>query len=312
MLQRALQETLSFILTVVLVLTLVFLAVRALPGDPASIRGGTDASAAQVEAMRRALGLDLPLLSQYRDYWRDLLSGSLGESIRERRAVLAILYERLPVTLSLAALAFALSVLLGVGLGLLAGLRPNGRFDQTVLGFTTLGLTLPEFWLGFLLILLLAVRLSWFPLLGYPVEGGLLVRLHHLVLPTLTLAIPRAAVLARLSRAQMLEERRADYVRTARSKGLPPLALAHHIAANALSHLFPLLALELGGLLTGTIVVEQVFGLPGLGVTLLGAIAARDYPVIQGITVVAVLVYVLINWLADLAQTLTNPRLRYT
>lgn len=311
MIRYLLEQALSLLLTLVLVLTLVFVAVRMLPGDAASVRAGLDASSAQVEAIRRSLGLDAPLYAQYGRYWQQLVQGDLGASLRERRPVTLILVERLPVTLLLAALAFALSVLLGVGLGLWAGLRPGSPADRMVLGFTTLGLTVPEFWLAFLLILLFAVNLSWLPLLGYPQGAGLGLKLYHLLLPAVTLALPRAAQLARLSRAQLLEERSADYLRTARAKGLRPAQQHRHLAANALPRLLPLLALELGGLLTGTIIVEQIFGLPGLGLALLGAISARDYPLVQGVTLLAVLIFVLVNWLADLLQTVADPRLRY-
>ena len=311
MLSHLLRETFSLLVTLFVVLSLVFVGMRALPGDAASLRGGTDATQAQVTALRRSLGLDQPLSRQYAAYWQDLVTGDLGESIRERRAVASILLERLPVTLMLAGTAFTLSTLVGLGLGILAGSLPGGPADRGVLGLTTVGLTLPEFWFGFLLLLGFAVTLRWFPLIGFPADGTTLAALHHLTLPALTLAVPRAAQVARLARAQLLEERSADYVRTARSKGLRSLNVTRHIASNALPGLFPLLALQLGGLLTGTIVVEQVFGLPGLGLTLLGAIGARDYPVVQGVTLLAVVVYLLVNWLADIAQLLTDPRLRY-
>lgn len=305
------QQVLSLFITLALVLTLVFVGMRVLPGDPASVRAGLEASPAQVEAIRRSLGLDRPLLQQYRDYWRALLQGDLGLSIRERRPVVQILLERLPVTLSLALTAFGLATLLGLGLGLLAGLRTHSSVDRLVLGYTTFGLSLPEFWLGFLLILFFAVSLPWFPLLGYPAEGGLGLRLWYLALPAATLAIPRAAQLARLTRAQLREELSSDYVRTAHAKGLRRPAVGRHVAANALPGLIPLVAVDLGSLLTGTIVVEQVFGLPGLGLALLGSIAARDYPVVQGVTIFAVVVFIGINWLADLLQGLADPRLRY-
>jgi peptide/nickel transport system permease protein len=310
MLRALLLQLLSLAATLVLVLSLVFVAMRALPGDAAAILGGTEASDAQVEATRRALGLDLPLWAQFGAWWGGVLRGDLGESIRERRSVTRVIADRVPVTLALAGLAFSLSVVVGVGLGLLAGRRPGSKTDGGVLAFTTAGLALPEFWFGFLLILLFAVGLGWFPVIGYPTEGGPAVRLWHLLLPATTLAIPRAAQLARLSRARLLEELHADYLRTARAKGVRTMGLTRHVAANALPGLLPLLALELGGLLTGTIVVEQVFGLPGLGLTLLGAISARDYPVVQGVVVVAVLVYVSVNWLADVAHVAADPRLR--
>jgi peptide/nickel transport system permease protein len=311
MLRFALTQTLSVAITLGLLFSLVFVAMRALPGDAAAILGGLDAEEARVEALRRDLGLDRPLLVQYGAAWADLLRGDLGRSVRERRPVAAVLRERLPVTLALAGVAFGLATVLGLGLGLFAGRRPGTAADGAAMGFTTIGLALPEFWFAFLLILLFAVQLGWFPVIGYPLEGPLGVRLWHLVLPALTLAIPRAAQLARLARARLLDELSAEYVRTARSKGLPARAVTRHVAANALPGLLPLLALELGGLLTGTIVVEQVFGLPGLGLTLLGAIGARDYPVVQGVTILAVSVYIAINWLADLLQVATDPRLRY-
>ncbi|HLV13449.1 MAG TPA: ABC transporter permease [Trueperaceae bacterium] len=303
-------QALSFLVTLWVVLTLVFLGMRALPGDAATILGGMDASAEQIAVIRERLGLAGSLGVQYVGFIGDVARGDLGDSLRERRPVTAVLLDRLPVTLALAALAFVISLAIGVGLGLLAGLKPGGLFDRVTTLFATAALALPEFWFGFLLILLFAVNLGWFPVLGLPPTGLSWQASWHLLLPAVTLAIPRSAQVARLTRAQVLEQRRADYVRTARSKGLAGHAVARHIAANALPGVLPLLALELGGLLTGTIVVEQVFGLPGLGATILGAISARDYPVVQGVTLLAVVVYVGVNWVADLLQLVADPRLR--
>lgn len=305
-----LTQALSFVITLWAVLTLVFVAVRALPGDAATVLGGLDTSTAQVGALRQSLGLDRSLAQQYVAYWGELAHGNLGRSLRDQRPVTRILLERLPVTASLAGLAFLTSLVLGVGLGLLAGLRPGGTVDRLSLFLTTAGLALPEFWFGFLLILLFAVRLGWFPVVGLPTQGAGLRDLWALVLPAFTLALPRAAQIARLTRAHVLDELHADYVRTARGKGARAAGVGRHVAANALPGILPLLALELGGLLTGTIVVEQVFGLPGLGLAILDAIGARDYPVVQGITILAVTLYVGVNWLADLAQLLADPRLR--
>lgn len=305
-----LTQALSFVITLWAVLTLVFVAVRALPGDAATVLGGLDTSTAQVGALRRSLGLERSLARQYVAYWGELAQGNLGLSLRDQRPVTRILLERLPVTASLAGLAFVTSLVLGVGLGLMAGLRPGGTVDRFSLLLTTVGLALPEFWFGFLLILLFAVRLRWFPVVGLPTQGAVLNDLWALVLPAFTLALPRAAQIARLTRARVLDELHADYVRTARGKGAMVAGVARHVAANALPGILPLLALELGGLLTGTIVVEQVFGLPGLGLAILDAIGARDYPVVQGITILAVTIYVSVNWLADLTQLLADPRLR--
>lgn len=303
-------QLVSLVLTLWVVLTLVFLAVRALPGDAATIMGGIDSSAESIAEMRRSLGLAATLSDQYVSFVGDLVQGDLGDSIRERRPVTAVLLDRLPVTLTLAAMAFVISIVFGLGLGLAAGLRPGGFFDRLTTGFATVALSLPEFWFGFILILVFAVQLGWFPVLGLPPTGLSLRSSWHMLLPAVTLAIPRAAQLARLGRARVLEERSSDYVRTARSKGLSAGRIGRHIASNALPGIVPLLALELGGLLTGTIVVEQVFGLPGLGATLLGGISARDYPVVQGVTILAVVIYVGVNWLADVTQLIADPRLR--
>ena len=300
----------SFVVTLIVVVTLVFLAVRALPGDAATIMGGIESSAEQVAALRENLGLAATLGNQYVDFIGDLARADLGDSLRERRPVVDVLRDRLPVTVTLAGMAFVISLLLGIGLGIAAGLAPGGALDRFTTAFATAALALPEFWFGFVLILIFAVQLGWFPVLGLPASGLSLASSWHLLLPAVTLALPRAAQLARLTRALVLEERRSDYVRTARSKGLSPAVITKHISANALPGLLPLLALELGGLLTGTIVVEQVFGLPGLGATILGAISARDYPVVQGVTILAVVVYIAVNWLADMAQLLVDPRLR--
>ncbi len=296
--------------TAVLVATLVFFATDALPGDAAAVRTGTDASDAARAAIRAELGLDAPAYARYAAWWGDLLQGDLGTSYRERRPVATILAERLPVTAALASFAWLASLLVGVGLGLAAAARPGSAVDRGVLAFTTAGLALPEFWVGFVLLLAFAVTWPVLPLLGLPSDGGLGAWATHLILPVATLALPRAAQLARVVRATALERRRADWMRTVRAKGAGPLRQTRHLAANALPALLPLVALEAGGLLTGTIVVEQVFGLPGLGATLIGAIGARDVPVVQGATLLAVAVYVLVNVAADLAQAAADPRVR--
>lgn len=311
MLKFLFAQTLSLVTTLVLVVTIVFFAMRLLPGDPATLRAGLDAPPERVEAMRQALGLDRPVIEQYGRYLAGLVRGDLGESWRQRRAVTAVLMERLPVTLALTAVAYAFTLVLGLGLGFLAGRYAGSVVEGVVRTYTTLGLAFPEFWVGFILILLLSVQLGWFPFLGYPQDASLTVAIYHLILPALTLALPRSAQLARLTRTLVLEERAADYIRTARAKGLSEIAVSKHMAANAIPGTFPLAALELGGLLTGVIIVEQVFVIPGIGSALLGAISARDYAVVQGITILALVAYAVVNWLADLAQLITNPRLRY-
>src|SRR5690625_4348232 len=296
----------------VLVIAMVFFGMRLLPGDPAVIRAGLDATPEQIENTRRVMGLDQPLPLQFTSYLGGLLQGDFGRSWRQNRPVLDIIADRLPVTLLLAACAYGLSLLLGFGLGIIAGATPGSVWDRSVRAYTTVGLSFPEFWIAFVLILIFSVNLSWLPLLGYPEQAGLSERLRHLVLPAFTLALPRSAQLARLTRALLIGERNQDYVRTAASKGLGSLAVVRHVTVNTLPGTFPLAALELGGLVTGVIVVEQVFALPGLGQLLLGSIGSRDYAIVQGVTILAILVFTAVNWLADLAQAMADPRIRYS
>lgn len=312
MLRYLLTQSGSLLITMLLVIAMVFFGMRLLPGDPAVIRAGLDATPEQIENTRRVLGLDQPLPLQFTSYLGGLLQGDFGSSWRQNRPVLQIIADRLPVTLLLAACAYALSLLLGFTLGVLAGATPGSIWDRLVRFYTTLGLSFPEFWIAFVLILVFSVNLSWLPLLGYPEQAPLGERLRHLVLPAFTLAMPRSAQLARLTRALLIGERSQDYVRTAQSKGLGRLAVIRHVAVNTLPGTFPLAALELGGLVTGVIIVEQVFSLPGLGQLLLGSISARDYAIVQGVTILAILAFTAVNWLADLAQALADPRIRYS
>lgn len=307
-----LSQTTSLLITMLLVIAMVFFGMRLLPGDPAVIRAGLDATPQQIENTRRVMGLDQPLPQQFVNYLGGLVQGDLGSSWRQNRPVLDILSDRLPVTLLLAGSAYLLSLLIGFSFGIISGARPGSIWDRLIRGYTTIGLAFPEFWIAFVLILIFSVNLTWFPLLGYPEHASLAERMRHLVLPAFTLAFPRSAQLARLTRALLLGERGQDYVRTARSKGLGNLAVIRHVTVNTLPGTFPLAALELGGLLTGVIVVEQVFALPGLGQLLLGSISSRDYSIVQGMTILAILVFTAVNWLADLAQAMADPRIRYS
>ena len=312
MLRYLLSQSGSLLVTMVLVIAMVFFGMRLLPGDPAVIRAGLDATPQQIENARRVMGLDQPLLLQFTSYLGGLFQGDFGNSWRQNRPVLDVIADRLPVTLLLAGCAYALSLLLGFGLGILAGATPGSHADRAVRAYTTIGLSFPEFWIAFVLILIFSVNLSWLPLLGYPEQAPLADRLKHLLLPAFTLALPRSSQLARLTRALLIGERSQDYVRTARSKGLANLAVIRHVTVNTLPGTFPLAALELGGLVTGVIVVEQVFSLPGLGQLMLGSIGARDYAIVQGITILAILVFTAVNWAADLLQALADPRIRYS
>ena len=300
----------SFVLTFVLVMTVTFIALEALPGDAASLRAGLDGGSGRDAAVREALNLDRPWPERYVAWWSGLLQGDLGVSLREDRPVASIVLERLPVTAALAGLAFVLSSAVGILLGAWAAFHAGSGIDRGVRAFTAVGLAMPEFWFGFLLLLLFAVEFAWLPLFGLPPGGGIWATLQHLLLPAVTLAVPRAARQARVVRALVLESRREAWLRTAVSKGAGTGRLRRQTVLAALPGALPLLALDLGGLLTGTIVVEQVFGLPGLGALLIGGISARDVPVVQGVTLLAVGVFLTVNLMSDLLQQALDPRLR--
>jgi peptide/nickel transport system permease protein len=301
----------SLLLTLLLISLVTFVVVQVVPGDPAQLILGTEAPPEALADLRAQLGLDRPLPLQYLTWLSGVLRGDLGVSLRHGRPVAALIAERLPVTLSLAILSLALAVLLAVPLGILAAIRQHSALDYGVLVFAQAGLALPSFWVGILLILLFALSLRWLPSGGYvPWGESPLQALRTLAMPILALGLPVSGVLARLVRASMLEELAHDHIRTARAKGLSEAqVIVRHALRNALIPTVTLLGLQLGFLLGGSIVIEQVFALPGLGRLVLFAINNRDLPLIQGLVLFIATVVVVINFLVDLAYTWLDPRI---
>jgi peptide/nickel transport system permease protein len=285
--------------------------VQVVPGDPAQLILGTEAPLEALADLRAQLGLDRPLPLQYLSWLSGVLQGNLGVSLRHGRPVAALITERLPVTLSLATLSLAQAVILAVPLGVLAAVRQHSALDYGVLVFAQAGLALPSFWIGILLILLFALSLRWLPSGGYvPWSDNPLEALRTLAMPVLALGLPVAGVLARLVRASMLEELARDHIRTARAKGLSEAqVVVRHALRNALIPTVTLLGLQLGFLLGGSIVVEQVFALPGLGRLVLFAINNRDLPLIQGLVLFIAALVVVINFLVDVVYTWLDPRI---
>ena len=282
----------------------VFLFVRLLPGDPARLVAGTDASAQDVEAVRQSLGLDRPLWQQYVRYVDDTLHGELGRSNRTRQPVSQEIGDRFMPTLWLTLAAMAWATVVGVVLGVVSGVKRGRWQDQAAMVGAVSGLSFPGFWLGLLLIDLFSVRLGWLPTGGY--EGW-----ASLVLPSLTLGTAVAAVLARFTRSAYVEVAGEDYVRTARSKGIPERRVIwRHALRNALIPVITLTGLEFGSLLGGAIVVETVFSWPGLGRLLVDSISFRDYPVIQAEILLFSFEFVVINLLVDLLYAVVNPEIR--
>ena len=294
----------SALVVVLGVCTLVFVLLHLVPGDPVDAMLGESARPADRTALRTALGLDRPLMEQYGRYLAGLARLDLGASFQDQRPVTAILAERLPATLILAAAALLLALLLAIPLGVLAARHRGGPIDGAAMGFSLLGIAMPNFWLGPLLILVFSLWLGWTPVSGF--EGP-----ASLVLPAVTLGTALAAILARMVRASVLEVLGEDYIRTARAKGLTEFAvLRRHALRNAWLPVLTLVGLQLGGLLGGAVITETVFAWPGIGSLLVEAIQSRDYPVVQGCVLLISVLYVLVNTLTDLAYARIDPRIR--
>lgn len=293
--------------------TLVFLLVHLTPGDPAGYMLGSDATPADVARLRTAFGLDQPLVVQYiRWLWR-AVQGDLGESLFLRKSVVAVIGERMEPTLLLTGLAAVLAMVLGVGAGILAATRHNTWTDRAVMATATLGVSIPGFWLGLNLILVVGVKLRLLPVAGYAgfAEKGL-ATLQYLVLPALALGITEAALIARMTRSSVLDVLRQDFIRTARAKGMRErTVLFRHALRNAALPIITTLGNTLAVLIGGAVVTETVFNIPGLGRLVIQSVMRRDYPMIQATVLFAALAYILINLAVDLAYAWTDPRIRY-
>jgi ABC-type dipeptide/oligopeptide/nickel transport system permease component len=288
-----------------LILTMVFLLAHIVPGDPVAQMLGEGARAEDLTQLRHTLGLDLPLPVQYGRYLAGVLHGNLGESFRFQQPVLKVVAEHYPATLELAIVALLICALIGIPAGVLAAHKRGERTDFAVGVITLFGLSVPNFALGPVLLLLFSVVLGWLPVSG---RGGL----SHLVLPAFTLGAALAAILTRMVRASVIEELSADYVRTARSKGVSESGvLFRHALRNALIPILTILGLQFGTLLAGTIVTESIFSWPGIGRLAVQAIGARDYPLLQGCILLIAVSYVFVNLLTDLVYAVVDPRVRF-
>ena len=281
-----------------------FLLLHLTPGDPVETMLGENATPAQAADVRARLGLDRPLAEQYVRYVGRLLRGDLGDSILAQRPVLDYVVERMPATAKLAFAAFALALLAGIPLGVLAAVRRESSLDYTARGLALLAQSIPGMWLGLMLMTVFAVRLRVLPSIGADT-------LVHLILPAVTLASFIVGLVVRLTRSSVLDVLFEDYVRTARAKGLSERAvLARHVVRNALVPVVTVLGLQLGALLGGAVVTEAVFAWPGLGSLVLQAINQRDYPVVQAVVLLSALTFLVINFVVDLVNVWLNPRLR--
>lgn len=305
---KILQSLITFLISAILI----FAGVRALPGDPAIAMAGEDATPQQLAAIRASLGLDQPVAVQFLRFLGNVFTGHLGTSTLSGQHVTAMIATALPVTLWLALYAVVVAVVAGVILGMIAE-RYRGRAPEAVANIAALlGLSVPHFWLSLLAILLLAVTLGWFPASGYvAMSSNPAKSLYYLTMPAVILGIGLAAVVTRQTRASMIETMSTDYVRTARAKGLHPLRiLIRYGLRNSLTVLITIIGLQLGSLISGVVVTEKIFALPGIGKLTLDAVFSRDYPVIEAVVLVITIFYIVINLLVDLLYSLANPQIR--
>ncbi len=302
---RYITTRLLYMLPVVwLVVSVVFLLIHLVPGDPIQQMLGEGAASADIDAARHAYGLDVPIGTQYVNYWKGVLHGNLGLSLRLNQSVGKVIAQAYPSTITLTLCALLVAIVLSVPAGVRSALRRN-RWDDRLLSFVSLlGLSFPNFALGPILILFFAIKLGWLPVSG---SGSL----AHLVLPAITLGGALAAILTRMVRTSMLEELGQDYIRTARAKGLPESTVVYkHALSNAMVPVITVLGLQFGALLAGAIVTETIFSWPGIGRLTIQAISNRDYYLVQGCILCIGLTYVLVNFLTDIMYSALNPRIR--
>src|SRR5262249_54346686 len=295
-----------------IVAVLVFLMLRLTPSDPAAIIAGDNANSETVAEIRKRLGLDQPILTQFAIWMGKTLQGDFGESFFFKKQVAELIFDRLEPTLSLALFTIVLAVLIAIPLGVLAAYRHGGWLDRIVMGFSVLGFSVPVFVIGYLLIYVFAIELNWFPVQGYQrISLGFGGWLQRLVLPAAPLSVIYVALIARITRTSVLEVMNEDYIRTARAKGQTERkVLVRHALANAAVPIVTVVGLGVALLIGGVVVTESVYTIPGLGRLTVDAVLARDYPTIQAVILLFSLTYVLINLVVDLTYTYLDPRLR--
>lgn len=287
------------------VATLVFSLIHLVPGDPAQAMLGEGAAPQDVADLRQSLGLDRPLLAQYATFLRHALTGDLGNSFRTGQPVTAMIIERVPATAELAMAAMLVAIVLAIPLGVIAAVWRGTAADYGAMTFALAGVSIPNFWLGPLLAIVFAVELGWLPVSG---RGTL----AHLVLPAISLGLALAAILARMTRASLLDELDELYVRAARARGVSrPASIASHALRNSMVPLLTIIALQFGAVLTGAVITETIFAWPGIGRLLIQSIGFRDYPMVQGCILLIAVTYVTVNLLTDLMYGVLDPRIRY-
>jgi peptide/nickel transport system permease protein len=308
-----LRRLLALVPVALVVATVGFVLIHLAPGDPAAIIAGPDAPAEDVAQIRRTLGLEEPLLQQLVGWYGRLLRADLGQSIFLRKPVLDAIIDRAEPTVLLTLSAIVVSILIGVPAGVISARYHDTVTDQAFMMFALVGISIPNFLLGLLFVLVFGVWLAWFPVAGYvPLEDGWLKTMRSLVMPAFSLGLVQSALIARIARSSMLDVLREQYVTTGRAKGLGERAIVYkHALRNALVPTVTVIGISFAVLISGAVVVETVFNIPGLGRLIISAVLRRDYPVVQGVVLVIAGVYMLVNLLVDLSYIVIDPRVRY-
>ena len=308
----AFKRFLQMIPTLFFVMLVIFSLMKLIPGDPALTLLGPEASPADIAVFREELGLNRPLPVQFLTYLRNVAHGDLGRSLIYRADVLTLIKERLPTTLALSLSALSLAILLGVPLGIFASMHHNGFWDLCITVLALLGVSVPIFWVGMLMIVVFVLNLGWLPSVGLGSwDKGLWNVVSHFILPSCALAFQSVGTIARFTRSSMLEVLKQDYIRTAYAKGLRPrLIWERHALRNALIPVVTISGLQLGHLLAGAVLTESIFALPGLGKLMVDAIMRRDFLLVQGEVLVIAILYLFVNFFVDLLYALVNPKIR--
>jgi len=307
------RRLLALIPVILVVATVAFVLIHLAPGDPASIIAGPDASPDDIARIQRQLGLDAPFHVQLFRWYGRLARGDLGQSIFLRRPVLEAIVDRAEPTILLTLYATLIAVTLGVPAGVVAARHHDGTADQALMAGALVGISIPNFLLGLLLILVFSVRLGWFPVAGYvPLESGWLGTLRSLTLPAFALGVVQSALIARIARSAMLDVLREQFITAGRARGLSERAVVYkHALKNAMIPTITVIGISLAILISGSVIVEQVFNIPGLGRLIISAVLRRDYPVIQGVVLCIAGIYMLVNLAVDLSYVVFDPRVRY-
>jgi len=313
MIAYIIRRLLATIPVMVLVAVIVFLLVHIAPGDPASVIAGDNATSDQIAAIRAALGLDQPLWKQFVLWAGRILRGDLGHSLFWNRSVSELILQRAEPTISLTVTTLVLAVVISIGLGVVAAWKAGSAIDRAVMGLAVTGFSVPVFVVGYLLVFVFAIELRWLPVQGYrPIAEGLWPWFERLILPSIALGLAYVALIARITRTTMLEVLAEDYIRTAEAKGVAtrPMLLKHALK-NAAVPIVTIVGIGVALLISGVVITETVFNIPGIGRLVVDAITRRDYPIIQGVILVFSGVYVLVNLAVDLSYTFFDPRVRY-